>query len=104
MSARISRRTRLAVAERIVEHLPAFAGHAGRLLDRMTEAVELAADVLEGRLNLAPQGATTICEKEVSGDAADDRAGRCRHQSSRLLRHARLQSWSGNQCSSCMPR
>src|SRR5262245_28833100 len=72
MRARVPRRVLAALAERVVQQLPAFARHVGGALERCTEAVQLACDVVEGRLDLTPQLASPIREEQIARHAPDD--------------------------------
>src|SRR5690242_20556040 len=77
MRARVPRRLMAAFAERIVQELPALVGHTGGFLHRRAEAHELAREVVERGLDLPPQAAAVLCEKQIPGDAADHGAHDC---------------------------
>src|SRR5215471_17695093 len=67
----VARHRRRAFAERIVQELPAFVGHAGRLLNGGAEAHELAREIIERRLDLPTYVSAVIGEEQIAGDAAD---------------------------------
>src|SRR5262245_54272042 len=71
---RVARRLRTAFAERLVQELPAFVGHASRLLHRGPEAHELACELVERRLDFAPDRAAPVRKEEVARKTPDDRA------------------------------
>jgi hypothetical protein len=74
MGARITRRLRSALAQRIVQQFPAFAGHAGRSLHRAAKAVQLARDVIQGRFELPPELTALLGEKQVARGTANHSA------------------------------
>src|SRR5437868_14626457 len=78
------------LAERLVQELPAFAGHAGSALQGAAEAVQLARNVVERRLDRAANAATVVREEEIAGGAADDCADDGRRDCPRVVCHARL--------------
>src|SRR5690349_20540158 len=87
---RVARRLRR-VAERVVQQLPAFVGHARGLLNGGPEAHELAREIIQRRLDLAPQGAAVLGEKQASGGAANDRSNQCGRQCARVVHQASYQ-------------
>src|SRR5581483_3661134 len=93
------------VAERFVQELPPFVRNAGRALHRRAEAVQLAREVVERRLELTAKRSSMFCEEQIPGYGADDRAADRRKHYARVI-HTRLppnvaRSFRG---SSCVPR
>jgi hypothetical protein len=76
------------LAQRVVQQLPPFAGDVGGALDGAAKAVELARDVVKGRLHLAPQLTAALREKQIPCRAANDRANDCCNN--RSVFHVRL--------------
>src|SRR5450759_2846749 len=74
LAARRPRRRLPALAERVVQQLPAFVGKSRRLLGRAPEAHELAREVFERRLDLSTHAPPTLREEQVPSDTTDDGA------------------------------
>src|SRR5947208_627023 len=74
MRGGITRRLRPSLPQSVVQQLPAFARDTGRALDRTAEAVELARDIIQGRLDLLPQLPAALREKQIACGAANDSA------------------------------
>src|SRR5262245_33054009 len=86
--ARIARVRRLAaVAHRLVQELPPLVGDAGRLVDGRSEAVELAREVVERRLELSTQPPSAIGEKQIPGHASNHGADNRHRHRPRVFHH-----------------
>src|SRR5436190_3181767 len=86
--ARIARVRRLAaVAHRLVQELPPLGRDAGRLVDGRSEAVELAREVVERRLELFAQPPSVIGKKQIPGHASNHRADNRRRHRPRVSHH-----------------
>src|SRR5579872_7333557 len=74
MARAVARRRRLRhVSERVVEEFPPFVRDAGRALHGRAEAVQLAREIVERRLELAPKRTTLICEEQIPGYGTNHR-------------------------------
>src|SRR5258708_27528612 len=62
-------------AAHFIQQLPAFVRHAGRLVNGRSEALELAREVFDRRLELPPQRSSASGEEEVAHDSANPAAG-----------------------------
>src|SRR5579871_1711159 len=80
MARAVARRRLRHVGERVVEQLPPFVRDARRALHGGAEAVQLAREVVERRLELAPKRTTLICEEQIPGYGTNHRtADRGKH-------------------------
>src|SRR4051812_41395422 len=89
MGARHAARRAADRSQRLVQHLPAFVGHAGQLLHRRAELDELAVEVVKRRFNRVADGAPAFGEEEVAGQSAKYGADHSGCNGSRVS-HARL--------------
>src|SRR4051812_34754116 len=67
-------RVRLAaIAERLVQNVPALRGHTHRPIDCSAQLDQFACEIFNRRLELSPQLPTPVGKEHVSGNAARDR-------------------------------
>src|SRR5262245_59993927 len=86
--ARIARlRLLAAVAHRFVQELPPLVRDAGRLVDRRSEAVELAREVVERRLELPTEPPSAIGEEQIPGHASYHGADNRHRHRPRVFHH-----------------
>src|SRR5262245_11835788 len=85
--ARIARLRLAAVAHCFVQELPPLVGDAGRLVDGRSEAVELAREVVERRLELSTQPPSALSEKQIPGHASNDGADNRHRHRPRVFHH-----------------
>src|SRR6266850_4647652 len=100
MRTRIARRRRPTFTERLIQEPPTIVRDARRLLHRGAEADEFAREVVERRLDLAPQRAAMVREEQISGSASDDRTHESGRNGPRVVHRP---SYSAQVFTNCVP-
>src|SRR6266567_2175112 len=71
----------------VIQQLPAFVRHAGRFVNGRSEALELAGEVFDRRLDLPSERSSAGGEEEVADGCANHRTRTRRRHRSRVIVH-----------------